>query len=54
MPAAEQLVTQLKETNRHLRNMDDNLSKIAKALMTLNSNYVEINRRPNDVVTKET
>lgn len=43
----------LKEISRTLKDIDRNLGKISQALTALNSNYVEVNRRPNDIVIKE-
>lgn len=43
---------QLKETNRHLREISSKLGTIAKALGALNDNYVAVNRKPNDIVEK--
>lgn len=44
---------ELYRMNRTLHGIESSLSDIANALKALNYNYVEINCRPGDVVTKE-
>lgn len=47
------MATELKEINQTLRSIVQELKSIHQALSALNYNYVEINRRPEDEVTKE-
>jgi hypothetical protein len=41
---------QLKETNRHLRDIASSLKDISKALKALNNNYADVHRDDNSTV----
>lgn len=51
--ATDPVTKQLQSIDAHLSGIGNSLKEISKTLKAMNNNYVTVNRRPQDVVTKD-